>query len=151
MERKINKIDPSRVKKGDLMALTYWTRVNQVNGLNELILDNLDEGTDQIRMVGRELIMSSRSADQYSETQKVSRSEIARTLIESTNCLFTVCFDKDDGTERVLRGRLVRPEALLGRSMVEDLDVAEKKNRIRLVDHRTLKWLIVDGVKYELK
>jgi len=39
----------------------------------------------------------------------------------------------------------------LGRSMVEDLESSDKKNRMRQVDHRTIKWLIVDGVKYVVK
>ena len=58
---------------------------------------------------------------------------------------------KQDGTERTLRGKLVKPEPLLGRSMVEDLDSDDKKNRLRQVDHRTINWLVVDGVKYTVK
>ena len=40
---------------------------------------------------------------------------------------------------------------LLGRSLCEDLDLPEGRNRLREVDHRTIKYLIVDGVKYVVK
>jgi hypothetical protein len=36
---------------------------------------------------------------------------------------------------------------LLGRSHVEDLDITEG-HRLRLVDHRTIRWIIVNCVKY---
>lgn len=45
---------------------------------------------------------------------------------------------------------MIRQEAVLGRSMVEDMDTSDK-NKIRLVDHRTISYLIVDGVKYKVK
>ena len=50
-----------------------------------------------------------------------------------------------------MRGRLITPEPLLGRSMVEDLDLAVTEHRQRLVDHRTIKFLIIEGVKYIVK
>jgi hypothetical protein len=33
--------------------------------------------------------------------------------------------------------------------MVEDLDISDG-HRLRLVDHRTIEWLIVDGTKYSV-
>jgi hypothetical protein len=50
---------------------------------------------------------------------------IAEILITSPNRPLTVCFTKKDGTERVLRGRWIAQEALMGRSFVEDLDIAK--------------------------
>ena len=75
---------------------------------------------------------------------------MAELLINARNIPFTVCFEKQNGEERVLRGRLISHEALLGRSSVEDLDLPAG-DRTRLVDHRTLKFLILNGVKYVLK
>jgi hypothetical protein len=80
----------------------------------------------------------------------VTMTRAAEILITSFNRPLTVRFVKKQGGERVLRGRLLRPEPLLGRSYVEDLD-AKGDSRIRLVDHRTIKCLIVDGVKYTVK
>lgn len=51
------------------------------------------------------------------------------------------------GELRVLTGHMVKPEPLLGRSRVWDLE----KRDFRLVDHRSLQWIIIRGVKYELK
>jgi hypothetical protein len=51
----------------------------------------------------------------------------------------------------VLRGRLVEPNGLLGRSLCEDLELPEGQNRLREVDHRTIKYLVVDGVRYSVR
>jgi hypothetical protein len=63
---------------------------------------------------------------------------------------FTVCFDKDNGEERVLRGRLLEPDGRRGRSKVLDLDQPIGR-QMRLVDHRTLKWLTINGIKFTAK
>jgi hypothetical protein len=96
---------------------------------------------------GKELIESAFSADQYSAEEKVTKTRAAEILSTAYNRPFTVCFEKQDGKERVLRGRLVEPEPLLGRSHVEDLDVVEG-HKLRLVDHRTIRYIIVNGTKY---
>lgn len=151
MERKINKLDSTKVKPNDLMALIYYVKVKNVfNNGNELHVMDLDNDHKEIQVKGKELVESSFSADQYLEEQKVSRTEAAELLINSPNRPFTVSFSKADGTERILKGRLIKPEPLLGRSMVEDLETNDK-NRIRQVDHRTLNFLIVDAVKYIVK
>lgn len=150
MDRKTNKVDPKKVKANDLMAFTYYTKVKTVRSSDELIVADLDGGSKDIRIQGSELIENAFSADQYEEEVKVSKTQAAEILVNSPNRPLTVCFDKTDGSQRVLRGRLVGAEPLLGRSMVEDMDVADK-NRLRQVDHRTLHWLIVEGVKYVVK
>jgi len=48
------------------------------------------------------------------------------------------------GKECTLMGRLSRAEGKLGRSLVIDLPTAG----YRQVDHRTLKWLVIDNKKY---
>ncbi|MCA8938755.1 MAG: hypothetical protein KDB07_03020 [Planctomycetes bacterium] len=55
--------------------------------------------------------------------------------------------DNTQGELRVLQGHMLKPEPLLGRSHVWDFE----SKGIRLVDHRTVQWLILRGVKYELK
>ena len=51
------------------------------------------------------------------------------------------------GKEKELVGRLSRAEGKLGRSLVVDLPT----QGYRTVDHRTLKWIVVDNVKYTVK
>lgn len=157
--RKTHKTEPSKVQNGHLMAIIYYVTVESThyNGEKLTVKDAVGD-TGRIDINGKSLIEASLSADQVHETVKVSRTQMAQLLIESHNRPFTVVFDKQDSKdgkdrERKLRGRLISHEALLGRSLVEDLDlpINEKGGRTRLVDHRTLKSLIVDGTKYELK
>jgi hypothetical protein len=55
------------------------------------------------------------------------------------------------GGERTLVGYLLQTEQKMGRSLVIDLQVPSDRNRIRLVDHRTINWLILQNVKYTVK
>lgn len=150
-DREKYSVDHEKVKPGDLMAFTYWVKVQSVhNNGDSLLVQNLDDHDSPITINGETLIEKSLSADQYEVEQKVSKTKAAELLVNSTNRPFTVSFLKTDGEERVLRGRLVKPEPLLGRSMVEDLEL-KGVNRLRQVDHRTIQHLIVDGVKYMVK
>ncbi len=138
-----------KTKVNDLMAFTYWAKVKRLVGSHNLDVVNVDNG-DPFSVNGASLIDAATSADYFEFEEKITRTEMAEKLIGAKNIPFTVCFDKQDGDERVLRGRLISHEALLGRSSVEDLDL-EGKNRLRLVDHRTLKWLILNKIKYKVK
>lgn len=153
-DRKINKVVPSKVSTNDLMAFVNYVKVKQVlAGGEELIVTDLDHNKRDIKISGRDLIENSLSADQSITTEKVTKTEAAEILITLFNRPFTVSFNKADGSERVLRGRFVKHEALLGRSMVEDMDESadSPKGRIRQVDHREINWMIVEGVKYVVK
>ena len=52
------------------------------------------------------------------------------------------------GEERTLTGYLVHTEPKLGRSQVVDLEVPTGQHNLRLVDHRTINWLILKNVRY---
>ncbi len=147
-DRKTNKVDATKVKDGELMAFTYYVKVKEVsqNGA-KLVVGDVDHDGSPITITGKELVENALSADYFAEEEKVTMTKAAELLVGSAHKPFTVAFEKADGTERVLRGRLIKPEALLGRSMVEDLDTYDK-NRLRQVDHRTIRFLIVDGIKY---
>lgn len=108
------------------------------------------DGMGAFSVNGQELIDRAFSADQYVTEERVTMTQAAEILISSYNRPLTVCFTKQGGEQRVLRGRLIKPEPLLGRSSVEDLDVKDG-HRIRLVDHRTIQYLIVNGKKYVVK
>jgi len=111
-------------------------------------VDLEDQSTYTVR--GPELVSKFVSADTYKTEVEVPRTRIAQALVGAGSLPFTVCFLKSKGVERTLRGRLLEHEDLLGRSMVYDFDV-ESGAPMRQVDHRTLKWLILNGVKYTLK
>ena len=150
-DRKIHPTQPQKIKVGDIVSLQYYTRVKSVanNGLT-LLVNDLDDGKmSEIQVVGEHLIARSFSADQYHEEYRITKTQAAELLVGSVNRPFTVSFTKSDGTERVLRGRLIKPEPLLGRSMVEDLETAGE--RIRQVDHRTINWIVIEGTKYIVK
>lgn len=145
----VRPLNSKNLKDGELVAFTYYGTVkSNTNGYNICVHD-VDHNRDFF-VNGKDLIESAMSADQFDAEEKSTKTKLAELLINAYHRPFTVCFEKADGTERVLRGRLIGSEPLLGRSKVEDLDV-KGDNRIRLVDHRTIKWLILDGTKHVVK
>lgn len=147
MERRINS---KEINKGDLMALVTFVEVNNKIGSDRITVKNVDNGTE-FDVIGKDLIEQMYSADQAQTGVEVTKTQLAEKLVSSYNLPFTVTFEKADKSERTLRGRLVSAEPLLGRSHVEDLDIPRDQHRLRLVDHRTLKSLTVNGVIYRLK
>ena len=147
----MEKIDS--IKNGDLMSFTHFVKVFRKNN-NMLYGHTLDvydiDNENDFTIKGTELIKTGFSADVYDEEERVTKTRLAELLSEAYGKPFTVCFVKSSGEERVLRGRLVGVEKLMGRSQVEDLDLEKGKN-FRLVCHRTLRWLIIDNTKFLLK
>ena len=76
--------------------------------------------------------------------------QLAEELIASKGVPFTVEFIKKEGDTRKLRGRFKRTEPLMGRSHVDDLDLAESYKE-RQVDHRSILSLIKNNTKFVLK
>lgn len=154
MTRKQKTTDYTSVKPNDLMALVYFVKVDAVGTSprkGNPAIDVTDVETNmEFTVEGKDVIEKMYSADRFLEEKKVTQTEIAEQLISSHNVPFTVVFEKASGEERTLRGKLLEPEPLMGRSKVEDLDVTSGI-RMRLVDHRTIKSLIVNGTKYSLK
>lgn len=155
VEKSASAVDPSKVKVGDIMAITHFVRVEQIKHstderYGDLRVANLGPGPTSFSVLGTELIKAMASADQFSSEEKATKTRVAEMLVQAFNQPFTVCFTTQEGAERVLRGKLVQPEPILGRSMCEDLeiDADAKGGRLRLVDHRTIKYLILAGVKY---
>jgi hypothetical protein len=150
-DRRVHRIQATKVKPGELMVFPYWGHVVEVvNEGKDLLIEGIDPGLGRFHVRGHNLIEGGSSADQFEHEEKVSKTRAAELLVNSHNKPFTVCFTKQTGEDRVLRGRLIAAEPLLGRSHVEDLDVRDG-HRIRLVDHRTIKWLVVDGLKYVVR
>jgi hypothetical protein len=149
-------IKPSSVKVGDYMMVYHFVKVEEIEDKGaSLLVRNIDTGLN-FGVNGAGLVERLYSADSFVEEIKTSRTNIVKILKESYNIPFKVCFDKEPEKktgivrERVLRGRLIGPGEF-GRSMVEDIDVPKEEYNVRLVDHRTIKWLIVKGIKYIVK
>lgn len=159
-ERKANPTDPSKVAPGHILAIIHYVKVAEIRPDASLMsvapLVTGGKPSPNIIVEGRELIGQCLSADYFAEEIKTTMTDVAQKLVESHNRPLTVCFTKqpgkgqEEGEDRVLRGRLLSHEALLGRSYVEDMERPEN-DRVRLVDHRTIRWLVVDGVKYVVK
>jgi hypothetical protein len=137
------------MKKNDLVAFTYWTKVGDAQ-TERVSVEDVDTG-EKFEVKGKPLIDASHSADAFTSTEKVTKTQIAEQLTKSHNFPLTVVFRKQDDTLRTLRGRLLSSEPLLGRSYCEDLDLPKGTHRTRLVDHRTIECLIVNSAKYILK
>jgi hypothetical protein len=135
------------MKTNDIVSITSYTRVVGV-GNNLVTVMDLDSNI-QYDINGKTLIDKLMSADEFHTEISLPKTEIASILVNAWNKPFTVEFRKQNGNIRILRGRLISTEPLLGRSMVEDLD--KEGERTRLVDHRTLISLILEGVKYIVK
>ena len=139
---------PDYHPEGTIIAATRWLKVKSSSRhyITGVHLDGSLKGTE-MNINGAELVQVCKSADIFTSEEKVTKTRAAEILTTSYNIPFTVVFEKADGTERTLRGRLIHPEPLLGRSMVYDFD----EEGARLVDHRTIKSLTVDHVKYTVK
>lgn len=122
------------------------------------------------------------SANQFEQTQRISRTALVGILESTAGCVFTVNFNKQAtaegnltrlteamendfellknpksraelaaslmiGEDRTIRGVLDRTEQKMGRTRVFDQDVADGNNQ-RLVDHRTINWMIYKNIKY---
>jgi len=135
------------------MAFVHYVRVkNNTKDLtygHTLTVDDVDN-EKEFMIKGTELVAQGMSANVWEKEEKVTKTKLAELLSTAYNVPFTVCYLKKNKSERVLRGRLLGTEKLMGRSQVEDLDLPKGK-RFRLVCHRELRWLILDNVKYVIK
>lgn len=141
-------MDLKKTTVNDLIAITYYGRITEVHSDGLTVEDCKTK--KYFRIKGKEIVDDCMSASQFTKTEKVTKTAMAEKLVESWGKIFTVEFEKVDGTKRLLRGYLVSSENLLGRSSVIDLDVPSG-HPLRLVDHRTISFLILDNVKYILK
>lgn len=144
------------IKPGDILAEVNYVQVvsydyDHPGFYPQRSLKVRDLKTDLTYAVrGEALIDQYESADHYDREEKVIRTQLAKIFVDVGYLPFTVVFVKADGKERTLRGHLVEHETYMGRSTVFDLDVISG-SPLRQVDHRTLKSLIVNRVKYSVK
>lgn len=153
----------SQINNNDVMAVVSFVKVsaarrNPSDTYLYLDVKNLDTG-EEFQVVGSELVERMYSADVFDSIEKVSRTEMVEILMESLNVPLTAVFKKLNGEERTVRCRILRTEPLFGRTIVEDFDKpydpalkqSQAMQRVCQIDHRTLKVLIVKGIKYQIK
>lgn len=133
----------------EIVAFTKYAKVLEDDGDTILAMDLDSEKKFKIK--GNSIRSSFKSSDSFTNSYNMSRTDIVQKLINAGDTPFTVVFVKKDGKTRTLRGRLCKgSETIDGRSQVEDLD-KKQSDRIRQVDHRTIKSLIIDGARYIAK
>lgn len=136
------------IKTGEVLSSTMYLTV-------------LSKDKDSIKVkdsFGREFVVKGvdlieqtmNSASQYSKESTVTRTELANVLIAAGDTVFETKFEKQDGTDRILVGRLVDTENTMGRSNAVDLKIATGHNQ-RQIDHRTLEYVILKNTKYTVK
>lgn len=139
----------NKIKQGEVLSSTMYLTVQKQTPDGVWVKD---ANGKEFEVRGKGLIESTlNSSDQYETEKKVSMTEAAYILTNAGDSVFTAVFNKADGSERTLVGRLLEAENLLGRSNVEDLLITDATKRRRQVDHRTLKSLILKGTKYTVK
>lgn len=138
-------------KQGDIVYRGIYIRVTQ-SGEDKFSGEDLFRASTnkRIEVWGRSLTEQFVSATQWVKEEKVTRTEIARLLVGAGQFPFLVGFTKADDVYRELVGILVSHEDLMGRSMVRDLNIS-RGNPLRMVDHRTIRYLVLDGVRYDVK
>lgn len=137
--------DAKRLKVGQWLSRISYIRIQDKESLGVIRVRNTygNEWSIGSEIVEWECV----SPDQFTETQRVSRTVLARKLHDAGQNIFKARFTKKDGTVRVLVGHLISREDLMGRAQVVDLQV-DNKNNERQVDYRTLLELVLNGKHY---
>jgi hypothetical protein len=170
--------DPDKVAAGDIMCIQTYVMVKEVvDGGESLVVEDLFK-PGEFSIDGRDMIADMKSASYYDkgDIRRVSKTQMVDIMTSVGGDPFSVSYAKKDGQERLLVGKFLRHERHYGRSLVVDLQllkewndakaealaagkteeqaikIAEAKTDgyLRLVDHRTMDYLITDGVRYEL-
>lgn len=166
------------IKKGDYVSRISYMKIEENLGRYQKVSNETGFTWDISNDVLKEECIS---ASEFSEEIKVSRTELIEKFNNVGATVFTVNFDKspspedylaatrgkgniilsfDDmkkqfkkikGENRTLVGYMIKVENGFGRSNVIDLEIPHDQHRIRQVDHRSLNWLIVNGIKYIVK
>jgi hypothetical protein len=169
------------IKTGDKLSVTYYLTVLNKNSDS---LDVEDQTGSKFAIRGKDLIEETiNTAEQYTETRKISRTELIEVLENAGDTVFTANFNKLPNAESIaellgsysindfsdtkklskiakevmkgegrnLKGYLLNTEPKMGRSSVIDLEVPKGQHNVRLIDHRTLNFLILKGIRYEVK
>ena len=136
------------IKEGDLLCnLNYFTVVRVDDKLVQF--KDVSDGQEwaiPLKHIGS--ITNHWSASFYNKIEAVSRTTAVHKMSLAGIRPFTVAYIKQNSEDREMRGIFIKAEPTMGRTLVKDLDA--KEDAIKSVDNRTIKYLILDGVKYEV-
>jgi len=149
-DKVINELDPTKVKKGDVVAFHFYTIVEEVKNKDGdlcLVVKNIEQ--DQMFTVqGEPLIQKGFSGNFVEEEVTLSRTKIIGILKDSPNKPIQIQFVKKDGSDRNMICRFLATNDT-GYAQVEEL--VETGPQMRQVDLRTMEWIVVEGTKYVVK
>lgn len=135
------------IKAGEFISTTMYLKV--VSKTKDGVMVKNTQG-QEFEVRGTNLLETTfKSASQFADTKKVTRTDLAEIMVNLGDQVFQVNFDKQDGTNRLLTGYKVSTENLMGRVNAIDLEVTGFAQR--QIDLRTIKSLIVNNVKYQVK
>jgi hypothetical protein len=141
------------LKDSDLISIHHIFRIIKIennDGKTVLTVENVYNGFQQT--IDENIVYKSlhSTSDHFIKMIKINTHEAVETLLKNSDMIFTASFVKSDGTERLIRGRYLYIDQVMGRLVVEDLDLAHTNNCIRQIDCRTIKYLIINNTKYEI-
>jgi len=108
------------------------------------IVERLENAKDMIFTVNFNKLPNEKSLLERLQNVKISD-------LGSETELKKLAKDMVKGELRTMVGHLNHSEPRMGRSSVTDLEIPVGQHRNRLVDHRTINWLIINNVKYVVK
>jgi hypothetical protein len=167
-ETQFYKVD-SIVGNNVILVTDSNEKIQVSKGYAETLLDSADDFTTVEKITRTELVekflTSTRVAMTVNFNKKVDEAAIRKDIIslypnKGGKLISEADFTKKvkqiidlKGEERVMRGRHYGIQDANGRVSFVDMDLpsTDPTARKRLVDPRTLNWLIVNGVKYEVK
>ena len=107
-------MDFKQIKVGEVLSSTMYMEV--VNKTSDSV-EVKDSFGRKFTVKGQKLIEESMNSNtQFTQEKKVTRTEAANILTGAGDSVFTAVFDKQSGEERVLVGKLVDSENLMGRT-----------------------------------
>ena len=173
----VSKWDANQLAVGDIFSGTsYYETVMEVEPSEVLCYEK--NFNDRPVTIDRNILATTmNNASVFDEEEKISKTNLATKLVEADNKAFQVCFktqasekgavealsglsrapnaaEAKDLAKKCLSGRevtmtcsLSKAEGKLGRSTVVELST----NGYKQVDHRSIKWIVIDNIKYTLK
>jgi hypothetical protein len=177
IDKNEDKWDPLKLAVGNMFSGTSYYEVVSDLGKGEVFCYEKNCDNRGVTIDKSLLNEEMHSASLFESEEQLSLTNLATRLTEANNMCFQVCFhtkateksvveELEDlkkapdaktakelakkcllGHESTLIARLSKAEGRLGRSLVIDLPT----QGYRQIDHRTLKWMVIDNVKYIVK
>lgn len=140
----------SQLKEGDCISLTAYYKVKE-HRISEnkdpvVIVQSVKDPNEYIQISENLIDKDFYSADYYAEEVSLPITELEQVFLSAGSDIFSVSFNKQDESERILRGYSTG-KIVLAKAQVIDAEV----NEFRQVDLREINWLVLRGVKYTLK